>query len=137
MRPRLLLPLALLLGALPGCKHDADSAPRCYAGTVVGTSCYDGLIINVDAQYPIGKPVGYGFALYDSTRTTNQNVIGALNSNALANFSTKGQRIYFTCTGDTQGFSNFGFCNAMGIPLPVPHVVLTSFSATPCGPVAP
>lgn len=97
MRPRLLLPLALLLGALPGCKHDADSAPRCYAGTVVGASCYDGVLINVDAQYPIGKPVGYSTVPNDSTGLANQNAIGALNSNALGALNVKGQRIYFTC----------------------------------------
>ncbi|AMJ64334.1 hypothetical protein AXW84_01995 [Hymenobacter sp. PAMC 26628] len=119
---------------MAGCKHAADTTPQCYAGTVLSTSCYDGVIINVDAQFPIGKPVGYGFALHDSTKATNQNVIGALNSNTLAQFNVPGQRIYFTCTGDTQGFSNFGPCNHMGIPLPVPHVVLTSFSATPCDP---
>ena len=135
MRPRLLLPV-LALCALAGCKHDADT-PQCYAGTVLGTSCYDGVIINVDAQFPIGKPVGHGFAWHDSTKATSQNVIGALNSNELTGFSAKGTRIYFTCTGEKQGFSNFGPCNAMGIPLPVPHVVLTSFSAVPCGALAP
>ena len=136
MRPPFLL-LALAFCVSFSCKHAADSTPQCYAGTVVGTSYYDGVIINVDAQFPIGKPVGDRFALYDSTKATNQNVIGGLNSNELAGLSTKGTRIFFTCTGDTQGFSNFGPCNHMGIPLPVPHVVLTSFSATPCGPVAP
>ncbi|AWM34463.1 hypothetical protein [Hymenobacter nivis] len=137
MRPHLLLLFAFAFGALLSCKHDKDLQPQCYAGTVLGSSCYDGLIINVDAQFPIGKPVGAGFAPKDSTKVTYQNVIGALNSTELARFNTPGQRIYFTCTGDTQGFSNFGPCNHMGIPLPVPHVVLTSFSATPCGPVAP
>ena len=131
MRPHLLFS-ALTLCALAGCRHDADSAPQCYAGTVLGSSCYDGVIINVDAQYPIGKPVGQGTAFHDSTGTTYQNVIGALNSTALVKLNVKGQRIYFTCTGDTLGFSNFGPCNAMGIPLPIPHVVLTSFSAAPC-----
>jgi len=137
MRPHLLPLFAFAFGALLGCKHDKALQPQCYAGTVVGTSCYDGVIINVDAQFPIGKPVGDRFALYDSTKATNQNLIGALNSNELVGLSAKSTRIYFTCTGDTQGFSNFGPCNHMGIPLPVPHVVLTSFSATPCRSVAP
>ncbi|WP_140469152.1 hypothetical protein [Hymenobacter nivis] len=132
MRLPLLLS-TLAFSALAGCKHDAD-APQCYAGTVLGASCYDGLIISVDAQYPIGQPADYGFAPGDSTRLSYQNVIGALNSNELAQFNKPGQRIYFTCTGDTQGFSNFGFCNHMGIALLKHHVVLTSFSASPCGP---
>jgi hypothetical protein len=132
MRPHLLLS-ALTLCALASCQHDADT-PQCYAGTVLGSSCYDGVLINVDAQYPIGQPAYYGFAPGDSTRLTYQNVIGALNSNELAQFNKPGQRIYFTCTGDMQGYSNFGFCNAMGIALLKHHVVLTSFSASPCGP---
>ncbi len=134
---RLPLLIALAYCALASCKHDADIPPQCYAGTVLGSSCYDGVIINVDAQYPIGQPTYYGFAPNDSTRLTYQNVIGALNSNELAQLNKPGQRIYFTCTGDMQGFSNFGFCNHMGIPLLKHHVVLTSFSATACGPVAP
>lgn len=137
MRPRLLLSLAGVFGTLLGCQHDQDQQPQCYAGTVVGSSCYDGVLINVDAQYPIGKPAGYSAAPNDSTSLVYQNTIGALNSNALGALNVKGQRIYFTCTGDTQGFSNFGPCNHMGIALPIPHVVLTSFSATPCGALKP
>ena len=131
MRRLLLLAPGLLLFLLPGCTPD-EAAPACYSGVVIGTTCYDGVLIEVDAPYRIGKPIPYGFSTYDSTGATNQNVLGALNSNELAAFNQRGQRIYFTCTSNTQGFSNFGACNAMGIQMPIPHVVLTSFSATPC-----
>lgn len=133
MPRRSLLTSALLALMLAGCKHPADDPQaQCYSGIVLGYDCYDGVLINVDGPRSIGKPVPYGFALYDATGATNQNVIGALNSTELASLNVPGQRIYFSCTGDTQGFSDFGPCNAMGIAMPIPHVVLTSFSATPC-----
>ena len=131
MRPQLTLPTILLALALTGCKHDADPQVSCYTGIVVGQSCYDGLIINVDAQYGLGEPVGYGFSLYDPTGIQNQRVIGALNSRELAAF-TVGQRIYFSSFKDATGFADFGPCLANGIALPVPHGVLTGFSASPC-----
>ncbi len=132
MRPQL-IPLTVLLAlALASCKHDADlPQARCYAGVVVGESCYDGLLINVDAQYALGKPVGYGFSLYDPAGIQNQHVIGALNSRELTAF-TVGQRIYFSSIKDTTGYANFGPCPANGIPLPIPHVILSGFSSSPC-----
>ena len=131
MRQLLVLASSLLLGSFGGCQ---DNAPQvaCYSGVVLGSDCYDGVLISVDGQYSLGKPIPHGFAGYDATGATNQHVIGALNSRALSSLTVPGQRIYFSCTGDTLGFSNFGFCNAMGIQMPIPHVVLTSFSATPC-----
>ncbi|WP_167852216.1 hypothetical protein [Hymenobacter elongatus] len=54
--------MLLSLLALPGCNvegctDDEVPTPACYSGTVVGTTCMDGALIEVNSQYAIGKPL--------------------------------------------------------------------------------
>lgn len=142
--PRKLLSLSLAVLATClffGCDDKADSptpgcfpAPRCYSGTVVAFTCHDGFLIQVDAQYPIGKHVRLTTGP-DSLASSN--VIAAVNS--LGALGVQGQRVYFTCEYDANQQVPSWPCNAMyaWVTLPVPHLVLGNVSATACGPVVP
>jgi hypothetical protein len=123
----LLLAAALLLFTLPSCHSDA-AAPACYSGVVLGDRCWDGVLIQVDSQYPIGKSIVVGATDPDSLGSTN--VIAALNS--LGSLAKRGQRIYFTYEEYTNQPIVTRFCTADRAPLGIPHLVLTNTSATPC-----
>ncbi|TVT40207.1 hypothetical protein FNT36_12000 [Hymenobacter setariae] len=124
---RLLLATGLLLFTLPGC-HSNEATPACYSGVVLGEYCWDGVLIQVDRQYPIGKSIVAGATDPDSLGSTN--VIAALNS--LGSLAKRGQRIYFTYEEYTNQPIVNRFCTADRAPLGVPHLVLTNTSATPC-----
>jgi hypothetical protein len=124
---RLVLAAGLLLFWLPSC-HSDEAAPVCYSGVVLGDRCWDGVLIQVDSQYPIGKSLVIGATAPDSLGSTN--VIAALNS--LGNLAKRGQRIYFTYEAYTNQPIVNRFCTADQAPLGVPHLVLTNTSATPC-----
>jgi hypothetical protein len=128
MRPRLLLLAAFTFGELLGCKPDADLHPLCYAGTVVGSSCTDGLLVDVDPAYPIGNPTSLAGGAF-----LGRNVV-AVNYSALVGVGnlTTGQRLYFTYT-DATNQPRGTVCLAYDPVKPaVPHLVLTTASATPC-----
>ncbi|TPG62415.1 hypothetical protein [Hymenobacter nivis] len=128
MRPRLLLALAGAAGTLLSCKHDADLTPLCYAGTVVGGSCYDGLLIDVDPAYPIGNPTSSSSGAF-----LGRNVIAVRYPATVTPVNTAtGQRVYFTYTNATDQPVG-AVCLAYDPVKPtVPHLVLTTASATPC-----
>ncbi|TGE21079.1 hypothetical protein [Hymenobacter metallicola] len=131
---RHLFPAFVLLSlmALPGCTvegcTDEEPAPACYSGKVVGAACMDGLLIEVDSQYAIGKPYA-----------DHSNLVAAVN---LAQQSTPeykidgqvvqpGQTIYFTYT-PSKG-AREAMCPQNTVPLPVPHLTLSNVSTTGCG----
>lgn len=132
MRPRLFLSAAFAFGALFGCKHDAPvPIPQCYPGIVLQNRCNDGLLIQVDAQYRIGKSIdGAATDLLPTDGFGNDNVVAAVNDDSLGSFK-RGQRIYFTYENDPKRQFPARTCFVFG-PLVIPHLVLSNVSATPC-----
>ena len=126
MRPFSYL-LAGLGLALTTCTSEAPVAP-CYAGIVLGETCLDGVLIQVDAAYPIGRPAKFRFTRTDSI--AGNNVVAAVND--LGDLNRRGQRVYFSYAGDTVQSGPARVCSALYAPLPVPHAVLTNLSATSC-----
>lgn len=118
--------------ALPSCKESCsedEPAPACYSGKVVGAACMDGLLVEVDSQYSIGKAYG-----------PHTNLIAVVN---LAQQSTPdytldgqtvkpGQTIYFTYT--TAPGAREAFCPQNTVPMPIPHLVLSNVNQTACAP---
>lgn len=127
MRHYALLSIGLLGLALASCRHDADLGP-CYAGTVLGETCLDGVLIQVDEAYPIGKPAVYRITSRDSLSGTN--VVAAVNN--LKRFGVRGQRIYFTYAGSTDQPGPQQICTANTVRLNIPHLVVTNVSSTAC-----
>jgi hypothetical protein len=89
---------------------------------VVGDACLDGILIDVDAATPIGRPAG----------TLGNNVIAAVNVADLSSYSQVGQRIYFIYRNDPKQQSPNRVCTANTVPLGVPHFVLGNLSTTSC-----
>jgi hypothetical protein len=55
---RLVLLLSLLPVAFQSCRECTDDPqPQCYSGTVIGETCLDGVIVEMDKDYPIGIPL--------------------------------------------------------------------------------
>ncbi|PJJ47708.1 hypothetical protein [Hymenobacter chitinivorans] len=123
---------ALPLLTLSGCDlrkcADPEPAPACYSGKVVGAACMDGLLIEVDGQYAIGKNYGQF-----------TNVVAAVNLLEQATPELKidgqvvqpGQTIYFTYT--TSPGAREAFCPQNTVPLPIPHLVLSNVGTAGCG----
>jgi hypothetical protein len=128
MRTPLLLSFALFSLTFLSCKRhkceDPQPQSKCYSGVVVGDICQHGVVINVDAAYPIGQPAG----------TLGNNVIAAVNVDDLASFNQIGKRVYFTYRNDPSQQWPTRICPAVYIPLPVPHLVLSNLSETSCVP---
>jgi hypothetical protein len=127
MRHYFCLLLGLLSLSLASCRHDADHGP-CYGGTVLGETCRDGVLIQVDAAYPIGKPVMYHVTDRDSL--AGSNVVAAVGD--LGALNVKGQRVYFSYTGSTDQPGPAQYCTANTVRLAVPHINATNLSATAC-----
>ena len=119
---------AVVAGSLVGCKKDCAPRPDCYSGTVVGFDCWNGFLVQVDGQYAIGAPL----RVTSTDSLPRPNVIAAVNQ--LAPLGTVGQRIYFTYVNDANYQAPRWPCLAMRaqVNFPVPHVVLSNVSATPC-----
>jgi len=127
MRYISLLLMSGLSLALTNCRHDADLNP-CYSGVVLGSTCQDGVLIQVDAAYPIGKPAVYRITSRDSL--AGSNVVAAIND--LGALNVKGQRIYFSYTGSTDQAGPERFCTADRARLDLPHISAINLSATAC-----
>ena len=129
MRLRSILSLSLAMGAtalLAGCKKATNPRPACYSGVVLRDRCWDGVLIQVDSAFPIGGPISIPDSL------GNSNVIAAVNS--LGTLGVRGQRISFTYTNDPARQAPPRPCTADQIALPIPHLVLSNVSTTPCPP---
>jgi hypothetical protein len=90
--------------------------------------CQDGVLIQVDAAYPIGKPAVYRITSHDSL--AGSNVVAAVND--LRALNVKGQRVYFFYTGSTDQAGPVRFCTANTARLDVPHISAIDVSATAC-----
>lgn len=120
-------------GCLSGCEKNASAQPTCYSGVVLRDRCWDGVLIQVDQQFPIGASLR-SFTVPDSLG--NSNVIAAVNS--LGALAVRGQRIYFTYTNnDSKQRPIVRACTTDQAPFPIPHVVLLNVSATACSPLIP
>ena len=102
--------------------------PACYSGVVLRDRCFDGLLIQVDSPYAIGQPLPSPWA--DSLGANN--VIAAVNS--LGTLAVRGQRVYFTYANDPDRQTPARACPTfeLAVPLPIPHLVLSNVSASPC-----
>ncbi len=120
----------LATSLLISCSKDGGTpAPECYSGTVLAFNCHNGYLIQVDEQYPIGKPLRVYATAADSL--PRPNIIAAVNR--LETLGTPGQRIYFTYVDDAKQHSPDWPCNTLYLwrTLPVPHLLLNNVSATP------
>jgi hypothetical protein len=123
-------PLLLLGGIgllLTTCTSNAPVSP-CYSGVVLGETCMDGVLIQVDEKYPIGQPAVFRFTSTDSI--SGSNVVAAVNN--LGSLNKRGQRLYFTYGGDTQQPGPARPCTMNYARLSIPHLTLTNSSATSC-----
>ncbi|MDO7848451.1 hypothetical protein Q5H92_18945 [Hymenobacter sp. M29] len=132
---RLFFALAVVgSGALSGCANENDSVPpelTCFSGVVLGDQCWDGVLIQVDSQFPIGKAIQLAPAP-DSLATTN--VIAATNSADFGSLlNRRGQRVYFTYNTDPNHQATVRVCTTYRAPLSVPHLVVANLSGVPCG----
>ncbi len=124
MKQLLLLP-ALALLTLAGCDDDHDRGcgpkPRtsCVQGTVVGKTCYDGVLIQVTGSALQGRPWGS----YSNVIATGTDLTG---------LDAQGQTVYFNYRpyGSAEWMPRP--CPAIGTPADVPRLVLTNASATAC-----
>lgn len=105
----------------------------CYSGVVLRDRCWDGVLIQVDSQFPIGESI-QAYTVPDSLGNTN--VIAA--NNSLGTLAVRGQRIYFAYTpDDPKHEAVLRPCTANEAPFPVPHVVLHNVSTAACSPLLP
>ena len=136
--------LAAVASALLSCKKDPVSDPTvavpttcfpgtCYSGRVLGYDCGNGVLIQVDRRFPIGKPLPAQLGP-DSLGTDN--VVAAVNR--LGAGAARGQRLYFTFENDSARQSPDNPCMHMNatIVLPVPHVVLRNVGTSDCSAVS-
>ncbi|MCB2409820.1 hypothetical protein [Hymenobacter lucidus] len=117
--------------ALPGCNVegciDEEPTPACYSGKVVGAACMDGLLIEVDSQYAIGKPHGQHTNLVAAV-----NLVQSSNPELVVDGQTfkEGQTISFTYVVSSK--AREAMCPQNTVPLPVPHLVLSNVGTTAC-----
>ncbi|MCI1187756.1 hypothetical protein MON38_10020 [Hymenobacter sp. DH14] len=136
----------LAIGCLSGCDKASDSetlptpticfpgpGTTCYSGVVLNDRCWDGVLIQVDSQFPIGQSIK-AYTAPDSLGNTN--VIAATNSADFGSLNKRGQRIYFTYNTDPTRKATPRVCTANQAPFSIPHIVLGSISATPCAVVS-
>ncbi|UOQ54751.1 hypothetical protein [Hymenobacter cellulosivorans] len=128
--------LALVsLLALPGCQEgciDEAPAPACYSGKVVGAACMDGVLIEMDSNYPIGKAHGQHTNLVAGVNLLQQSKPELKIDGQVVEV---GQTIYFTYT-EGPNMSN-AFCPQNTVPLPIPHLTLSNVSTVGCGQTKP
>lgn len=132
--------MAAVASALLSCKKDPAHDPAvavpticfpgtCYSGRVLGYDCGNGVLIQVDRRFPIGKPLP---AQFGPDSLGADNVIAAVNR--LGTVAARGQRLYFTFENDPVRQSPDSPCTHMNatIVLPIPHVVLRNVGTSNC-----
>jgi hypothetical protein len=128
MRRLLLLATGLWLGSLTACKDDAPQT-TCYSGVVIGTTCMDGVLIEVSSATPIGKAVNVTVTY--NTSIVGTNVVAAVND--LGSQAKTGQTVFFTYQDSPTNAGPARICTQNTAPLPIPHLILSNVSATGCG----
>jgi|GEM_PF-1298777 len=131
-----LLSASLLLGCctLLACQHehDCDPAPSCYSGTVVGNTCMDGMLIDMDPSFGIGAQ-GLLPRAGRPDSLLGQHVVAVVNTDELGPLPTVGQRLYFTYVNDPDRQWNMRCCfDGDGVRGQVPRLVLSNVSTSPC-----
>jgi hypothetical protein len=124
MRRLLLLAAGLWLGSLTACKKDDAPKVECYSGVVIGETCMDGVLIEVNSTTPIGQPINV-FGI------TGTNVVAAVND--LGSQAQKGKTIFFTYQSSPNNAGPLRPCPQNTAPLAIPHLILSNVSATGCG----
>jgi hypothetical protein len=128
MRRLLLLAACLCIGSLTACKDDAPQT-SCYSGVVIGETCMDGVLIEVNSITPIGKPINV--QVTSTTSIGGTNVVAAIND--LGSQAKTGQTIFFTYQDSPNNAGPARFCPQNTAPLAIPHLILSNVSATGCG----
>lgn len=133
--------LAVVGVALLGCKKDAASLTEtCYTGQIVALTCVNGVLIDVDPRFPIGKPTARNSS--NGPVFLGNNVIAVSNSRDISGLgvatspgtqSPLGTRLYFSAEPDS---ANYGLgCYVLdGVVNPVPAMRLSNISTTSCSP---
>jgi hypothetical protein len=124
MRRLLLIAAGLWLGSLTACKKDDAPKVECYSGVVIGETCMDGVLIEVNSTTPIGQPINV-FGI------TGTNVVAAVND--LGSQAQKGKTIFFTYQNSPNNAGPARACSQNTAPLAIPHLILSNVSATGCG----
>ncbi|TGE25947.1 hypothetical protein E5K00_12370 [Hymenobacter aquaticus] len=125
-----LLAFLTLPGCTPnGCPDDEAPAPACYSGKVVGAACMDGVLIEVDPQYAIGKAYNQYTNL---VAAVNMQPSSSPDLTIDGQVVQVGQTVYFTYTVSPK--AREAVCPQNTVPLPVPHLVLSNLGATACAP---
>lgn len=124
-----------------GCEKDeASPVETCYTGQIVALTCENGVLIDVDPRFPIGKPAARNSS--DGLVQLGQNVISVSNSRDISGLglpsnpgtqSPIGRRLYFSAAPDS---ANYGLgCYVLdGVVHPVPTMRLSNISTTACAP---
>ena len=128
MRYSSLLAVGLLSIFLTNCTHDASPGP-CYGGTVLGETCLDGVLVQVDEGFAIGKPAIYRLTSRDSL--AGSNVVAIVNN--LGALNVKGQHLYFSYTGSNDQPGPSRVCTANTVRLAIPHLAAVNVSTSACG----
>ncbi|MBO2010642.1 hypothetical protein [Hymenobacter negativus] len=131
MRYKLLsLSLAVLTtSTFCGCKKDT-AAPPCYAGKVVGLTCFDGMLINVDPAYRIGVRATRNDSAHSVLGT---NVISVVNTMDYGRLATVGLTLHFNAVNDpNRQHSGLQCFAADGVQGGVPRLVLGNVSTMGC-----
>jgi hypothetical protein len=129
MHRLLLLAAGLWLGSLTACKKDDAPKVECYSGVVIGETCMDGVLIEVNSATPIGKPVNVTVTY--NTSIVGTNVVAAVND--LGSQAQKGKTIFFTYQNSPNNAGPLRPCPQNTSPLAIPHLILSNVSATGCG----
>lgn len=100
---RTLLTIGLTTLTLLSCTHEKtesvvepepEALAPCASGVVLQTTCMDGLLIEVDSQYPIGRD--FQVPIPGSTVLVGRNAVAAINEASIpAAYKRIGKRIFF------------------------------------------
>jgi hypothetical protein len=133
--------LALVASTLLSCKKDTAVSPTtcfpgsvCYSGKVVGLTCMDGMLIEVDPAYPIGAPASRHDAGSDSP-LLGRNLIAVVNTQEYGRLATVGLTLHFNAVNDPNRQDSGVRCLAAdGVRGPVPRLVLSNVGTASCAP---
>ena len=125
--------LAAVASSLLSCKKDTADPQVCYSGKVVGMTCTNGILIEVDPAFPIGAPASRRSASGDSL--LGRNLIGVVNTTEYGRLATVGLTLHFNAVNDPNRQDSGVRCLAAdGVNGRVPRLVLSNVGTAACGP---
>ncbi|GAA4033684.1 hypothetical protein GCM10022409_17480 [Hymenobacter glaciei] len=127
---------------LPLLSCEKYAGGTCYTGQIVAVTCVNGVLIDVDPRFPIGKPtsrnggngpvfLGRNVIAVSNSRDITSSVSTATVPGTLNNII--GQRLYFSAEPDSLVYG-LGCYVADGVREPVPGMRLSDISTTACVP---